>query len=125
MPASVLLVDDEPAWLKSLSLTLKGCAGLTNITTCQDSREVMALLDRGEIGLVLLDLTMPGLSGDKLVEITLRNQAEDRSCAIVLHSDRPDHDLVGLVRSCGATGYIRKTSDALFFAREVGRLLAL
>jgi DNA-binding NtrC family response regulator len=63
----ILLVDDEPAWLKSLSLTLKSCAGLTNISTCQDSREVMGLLDRGGIGLVLLDLTMPHLSGEELL----------------------------------------------------------
>ena len=64
----ILLVDDEPAWLKSLSLTLRSCAGLTNIVTCQDSREVMALLDRGGIGLVLLDLTMPHLSGEELLK---------------------------------------------------------
>src|SRR6266545_2389231 len=63
----ILLVDDEPAWLKSLSLTLKSCAGLTNIVTCQDSRDVMALLDQGAIGLVLLDLTMPHLSGEELL----------------------------------------------------------
>jgi DNA-binding NtrC family response regulator len=64
----ILLVDDEPAWLKSLSLTLKSCAGLTNVTTCQDSRQVMGLLDQGGIGLVLLDLTMPHLSGEELLK---------------------------------------------------------
>jgi len=63
----ILLVDDEPAWLKSLSLTLKSCAGLTNIITCQDSRQVMGLLDAGGIGLVLLDLTMPNLPGEELL----------------------------------------------------------
>ena len=63
----ILLVDDEPAWLNSLSLTLKSCAGLNNITTCQESRDVMALLDAGGYGLVLLDLTMPHLSGEELL----------------------------------------------------------
>lgn len=64
----ILLVDDEPAWLRSLSLTLKSCAGITNTVTCQDSRDVMELLDRGGIGLVLLDLTMPHLSGEELLK---------------------------------------------------------
>lgn len=64
----ILLVDDEPAWLNALSLTLKSCAGLTNITTCQDSRQVMGLLDQGGIGLVLLDLTMPYLAGEELLK---------------------------------------------------------
>jgi CheY-like chemotaxis protein len=58
----VLLVDDEPAWLRSLSLTLERSAGITNILTCTDSREVMELLGNQEVGLVLLDLTMPHLS---------------------------------------------------------------
>jgi DNA-binding NtrC family response regulator len=64
----ILLVDDEPAWLNSLALTLKSCGGLTNISTCQDSRQVMGLLDQGGIGLVLLDLTMPFLSGEELLK---------------------------------------------------------
>ncbi|KAB0671998.1 sigma-54-dependent Fis family transcriptional regulator [Oryzomonas sagensis] len=64
----VLLVDDEPAWLKSLSLVLRSCAGLNNVRTCQDSREVLGLLARGDIGLVILDLTMPHLSGQELLE---------------------------------------------------------
>ena len=63
----VLLVDDEPAWLRSLSLTLERSAGITNISSCQDSRAVMEILQKNEIGLVLLDLTMPHLSGDELL----------------------------------------------------------
>ncbi|HEY6837926.1 MAG TPA: sigma-54 dependent transcriptional regulator [Geobacteraceae bacterium] len=64
---SILLVDDEPAWLRSLSLTLKSSAGITNIVTCEESREVMGILDRGGIGLVTIDLTMPHLSGEELL----------------------------------------------------------
>ena len=64
---TVLLVDDEPAWLHSLALTLERSAGITNLQTCADSRQVMALLARGSIGLVLLDLTMPHLSGEQLL----------------------------------------------------------
>jgi DNA-binding NtrC family response regulator len=65
---SILLVDDEPAWLKSLALILRSCAGLTNIKTCQESRDVMGLLANGDIGLVILDLTMPFLSGEALLK---------------------------------------------------------
>ena len=41
----LLLVDDEPAWLRALSLTLERSAGVTNILTCSDSRQVLALLE--------------------------------------------------------------------------------
>lgn len=66
-PFALLLVDDEPAWLHSLALSLESSAGITNTVLCQDSREVMGILDRGEVGLVLLDLTMPHVSGEELL----------------------------------------------------------
>ena len=64
---NVLLVDDEPAWLHSLALALERSAGITNLQTCADSRQVMAILERSTVGLVLLDLTMPHLSGEQLL----------------------------------------------------------
>ena len=64
---TVLLVDDEPAWLHSLALTLERSAGITNLQTCSDSRQVMEILDHSSVGLILLDLTMPHLSGEQLL----------------------------------------------------------
>ena len=55
---TILLVDDEPDWLGSLSLTLESCAAITNSLTCSDSRQAMASLDAGQVGLVLLDMLM-------------------------------------------------------------------
>ena len=62
----ILLVDDEAAWLRSVSLTLAR-AGLDQVRTCTDSREVLSRLADGSIGLVLLDLTMPHLAGEELL----------------------------------------------------------
>ena len=72
---AVLLVDDEPAWLRSVSLTLAR-AGISNILTCSDSREVPAILDRGEVKLVLLDLTMPHLTGEGLLTLIAERHPE-------------------------------------------------
>ncbi|MDD2967614.1 MAG: sigma-54 dependent transcriptional regulator [Desulfovibrionaceae bacterium] len=64
---SVLLVDDEPAWLRSLELMLMRSASVSNVLTCTDSREVHSLLEKHDIGLVLLDVTMPHISGEQLL----------------------------------------------------------
>jgi len=64
----LLLVDDEPSFLRSLSITLERAGGITNIHCCPDSRAVMGILEREPIGLVTLDLTMPHLSGEQLLE---------------------------------------------------------
>ena len=63
----LMLIDDEQPWLRSLSLTLHEIAGITNIIKCSDSSEVMSLLSRNEVSMILLDLTMPHISGEELL----------------------------------------------------------
>lgn len=64
----VLLVDDELPFLRSLSITLERHGNMNNLILCQDSRQVMDILDSGDVGLVLLDLNMPHISGKELLE---------------------------------------------------------
>ncbi|KAB0670120.1 sigma-54-dependent Fis family transcriptional regulator [Oryzomonas sagensis] len=104
----ILLVDDEPDWLSSLSLTLESCAGITNIATCNDSRQVMAILDQGKIGLVLLDLTMPHLSGEELLEQIAERHPEIAS--IVISGLNQVETAVNCMRR-GAFDYFVKTDD--------------
>ena len=104
----VLLVDDEPDWLSSLALTLESCAGISNISTCSDSRQVLGILDQGAIGLVLLDLTMPHLSGeDLLVQIAERHPD---IVAIVVSGMNQLETAVRCMRK-GAFDYFVKTDD--------------
>ncbi|SHI88523.1 DNA-binding transcriptional response regulator, NtrC family, contains REC, AAA-type ATPase, and a Fis-type DNA-binding domains [Malonomonas rubra DSM 5091] len=65
---TLLLVDDEAAWLHGMRLTLARI-GLTRVEQCLDSREVMGILQRQKIDLILLDLTMPYLTGDELLPL--------------------------------------------------------
>jgi len=63
----VLLVDDEDTWLRSFSLALKS-NGIDNIICCQDSTKVSGILASHEIEVMAVDLAMPGLSGQELIE---------------------------------------------------------
>lgn len=104
----VLLVDDEPAWLRSLSLTLERSAGIANIITCQDSRQVMGLLDQHEIGLVLLDLTMPHLSGDELLGMIAERHPE---IAVIIISGMNQIESAVNCMKLGAFDYFVKTVE--------------
>jgi DNA-binding NtrC family response regulator len=64
----VLLVDDESSFLRSLSILLERTARISNIRRCQDRRLVMDIIEEGQVGLVLLDLTMPHVSGETLLK---------------------------------------------------------
>jgi DNA-binding NtrC family response regulator len=68
-PFGILMVDDEASWLHALSLSLERSAGITNLIACQDSRKVMELMATHEIGVVLLDLTMPHISGEEILRL--------------------------------------------------------
>ncbi|NTV49952.1 MAG: sigma-54-dependent Fis family transcriptional regulator [Geobacteraceae bacterium] len=72
----ILLVDDDLSWLKILPITLERCAGITNVVTCSDSRQVTQFLDKGGIELVLLDLNMPNIVGEDLLKIISENYPE-------------------------------------------------
>ncbi len=63
----ILVVDDEELWLHGISLTLEHYGGFYNIIQCQDSPEVMDILSKNRVGLIMLDLVMPELSGEELL----------------------------------------------------------
>ena len=113
----ILLVDDEPDWLGSLALTLESSAGITNITTCSDSRQVLSILAEGRIRLILLDLTMPHLSGEELLEQIAERYPE--IAAIVVSGLNQVETAVRCMK-LGAFDYCIKTDEA---DRIVGAVL--
>jgi DNA-binding NtrC family response regulator len=64
--APILFVDDEAQFLHSAAFTMLS-AGLGKILTCQDSREVMGLLERQPVSIVVLDMMMPHVTGRELL----------------------------------------------------------
>lgn len=65
---SILIVDDEKEVLESLEMILNS-GGYEDVVACADSREVLPLLaDSLNVRLVLLDLVMPYLTGEYLLQ---------------------------------------------------------
>lgn len=62
----VLLVDDEIDFLNSIEFSLR-LNKITNVRCCQDSRDVMPMLEESKFSLILLDILMPHLSGSELL----------------------------------------------------------
>ena len=62
----ILIVDDEISAVNSLEMLLK-FSGYTNILKCQDSRDVLDIIKKNTIGVILLDILMPYITGDELI----------------------------------------------------------
>ncbi len=69
----ILMVDDEPAWLHSMALSLKVSAGINHVIRCSDSREAMGLLQQQSCCLALIDLNMPYINGENLLALIKEN----------------------------------------------------
>ena len=119
---SVLLVDDELPWLRSLSMTLEGPGGMTNLCQCHDSREVMDLLAQQNIGLVVLDLTMPYISGEELLERIVTDFPQVR--VIILSGLNQLETAVNCMR-LGAFDYFVKTVDEERLVEGVRRAIRM
>lgn len=112
MPPIIVLLDDNP-------LVLKLGRALLEKEGCQ----VIVTSNWGEFGqamiatppdMILLDVNMPSISGNRLTEIIKMNPKK-ASIPVILMSDMPDATLEGVATKSGADAWIRKplTKDKL------------
>ena len=117
----VLLVDDEPALLRSASLLLRA-AGMTPILTLDDSRLVLSRVAEDTIGVVVLDLTMPHLSGQALLE---QITAHDPDLPTIVMTATHDLETAVQCMQAGAIDYLVKPVDKHRLVASVQRALEL
>jgi len=103
----ILLVDDQPDWLYAMSISLER-AGLGNIITCSDSRQALQLLTENSVGIVLLDLTMPHISGEQLLN---RISEEHPEITVIIVSGLNQLETAVNCMRSGAFDYYVKTSE--------------
>ncbi len=117
----VLLVDDEEAILSGISKVLVA-AGIPQIVTCSDARDVLGIVDRQEIEAILLDLAMPHIRGEVLLE-QLRERHPEVPVIIVTASD----DLETAVRCMkqGAFDYMVKAVEPSRLVSGVKRAIEM
>lgn len=65
--APILVVDDEEAILLSIDTILQ-LAGMNNVIICSDSRDVLPIVEQKEPAVILLDLNMPHLDGEDILD---------------------------------------------------------
>ncbi len=117
----VVLVDDESTVLFGSRMTL-GSAGIKNVVTLQDSRELMPLLAQRDVAVVLLDLTMPYISGNQLLPEIVREYPD---LPVIVMTAAQDVETAVACMKEGAFDYLVKPVEESRFISSVRRAMEL
>lgn len=114
----ILIIDDEQIITSSLEIILS-MEGFQEIDTCNDSREVINMLNTKRYNLVIMDLNMPYISGYELFE-TISNQFE-KLPIIILSADYIS-EVVGWIKN-NAYDFIEKPVEGVNVIRSINQYL--
>lgn len=115
MTARVLVVDDVPANVKLLEARLS--AEYFDVTSAHNGGEALAICERGECDIVLLDVMMPDMDGFEVCRRLKSNPATHHIPVVMVTAlDQPSDRVRGL--EAGADDFLTKpVSDVALIAR--------
>jgi DNA-binding NarL/FixJ family response regulator len=117
----ILVIDDHPLILDALVQLLPQLGPGVSVRTAADPASATQILDNEpDVGLVLLDLALPGARGlDLLADLLL----DYPGVPVVVLSATHDPGTVNAALAAGARGFIPKTANALVLLDGLQRIL--
>ena len=109
-----MLVDDEPALLRAFSRQLTA-AGF-EVEAFDQGTAALARLERGGVGVIVSDISMPGLSGMELLRAVREN---DRDLPVVLVTGMPTLRMSGDLRMRGRAVAVAVVTSAVVSAARL------
>ncbi len=119
----VLVIDDEPRFLRAIERALKPYEEEIEVTTVRNGIDALLRLGSLKPDMVLLDLRMPGLDGFEVLERLSKNP-ETKGIRVIAMSGEMGPATVERCRSLGAETCLQKplpTADLVQLLRELRR----
>jgi DNA-binding NtrC family response regulator len=117
----ILMVDDELQTLNSFEYVLRS-ANITQILRCQDSRDVMPVFSTQEIEVMMLDLSMPHISGEELLSMVTKDYPE---VPVIVITGSNDVETAVACMKTGAFDYMVKPVEKSRLISGVKRAIEL
>lgn len=118
---TVLVVDDDPTVLEVARERLES-AGYA-VHTREEAVGTTQWAADFQPDIVLLDVTMPALTGPDLAQL-LKKRRTTKDISIILYSSIESAELQATARAAGAVGAIQKSANTRRFLEEFERLAA-
>ena len=117
---SILIVDDEPGLLESLSILLEKDF---NILTASNGKEGLSIFKNNpSISLILLDLDMPVMNG---VETLERIRAVNSKVKVLIMTGRSCHEYASRCADLNVHGYMKKPVEPGNLINRLKELLSI
>lgn len=116
----ILIVDDHPLMRKGLALTIDAEADMTIRGQAASAEEALDLIEEEVPDLVIVDISLPGMSGLELVKHLQAVHPEIRILVVSRHDETLYAERA--IRA-GARGYIMKLQAGEVIAKAIRRVL--
>jgi len=107
-PKKILTVDDSLTYLHEVAVQLRGEG--YDVIPARSGEEALELLSVQSVDCILLDLVMPGLSGQETCR-RIKSSAAWRDIPLIMHTAREEQAAMIEGINAGADDYIAKSSD--------------
>lgn len=101
----VLVVDDHPMVRDAVTGLLNDADGIAVIGEADDGQQAVDLAAELQPDVVLMDVTMPGMSGLEAAAVLARRGCPSR---VLMFSADSRHEVVREARAAGAAGFLPK-----------------
>jgi DNA-binding NarL/FixJ family response regulator len=106
---TVLIVDDHPIVVEGLRSLLQTKPGITLVQSFANGADVVPFLAAHPVDVVLLDISLPDVSGIDLCREIKKNHPQTKVLALSNHSE---HSMIAQMLQSGASGYLLKNAPA-------------
>ncbi len=120
MAHKVLVVDDEPKWLRIVDLYLRGQG--YEVTTTLSGQEAIEKVRQDRPDVVVADISMPGMDGYELCRV-LRSDAATRTIPFIFLTGRDDDTDRLKARKIGSDDYLTKPCPLERLTQSVDTLM--
>ena len=120
MAKKILIVDDEPDILRAAKVRLMSFG--YEVITASDGNNIIDLLQRDMPDLILLDLRLPRMDGDKIC-IMLKTDDRFKHIPIIIFTASSDLTTTKKVKDSGADSYLIKPFDTEELLQTIKKFL--
>ena len=116
----ILIIDDEPDILRAAKVRLMSFG--YEVITASDGSDIVNLVQKNMPDLILLDLRLPHMDGDKICVI-LKADDKLKTIPVIIFTASSDPTTSKKVKDSGAEGYLIKPFDTEDLLQTIKKFL--